>query len=78
MGLLSLFQRKTSAAAAGSPFDAGDAVQRARSRARQRLIGAVILVGIGIIGFPLLFETHPRPIPVDIPIVIANKDKAPP
>ena len=76
MGLLSPFQRKTSSVAAG--FDGGDEVQRARSRARQRLIGAVILVGIGIVGFPLLFETHPRPIPVDIPIVIANKDKAPP
>jgi DedD protein len=75
MGLLSLFQRKTPGTGDAQP---GDEVQRARSRARQRLIGAVVLVGIGIVGFPLLFETHPRPIPVDIPIEIANKDKAPP
>jgi DedD protein len=75
MGLLSLFQRKTPGTGEARP---GDEVQRARSRARQRLIGAVLLVGIGIVGFPLLFETHPRPIPVDIPIEIANKDKAPP
>jgi DedD protein len=77
MGLLSLFQRKTPGTGA-THAQPGDEVQRARSRARQRLIGAVVLVGIGIVGFPLLFETHPRPIPVDIPIEIANKDKAPP
>ena len=76
MGLLSLFQRKTPGT--GADAQPGDEVQRARSRARQRLIGAVVLVGIGIVGFPLLFETHPRPIPVDIPIEIANKDKVPP
>jgi DedD protein len=74
MGLLSPFQRKTSPAAP----QAGDEVQRARTRARQRLIGAVVLLGIGIVGFPLLFETHPRPIPVDLPISIANKDKVAP
>lgn len=78
MGLLSLFQRKTPGTGKADAQQPGDVVQRARSRARQRLIGAVVLVGIGIVGFPLLFETHPRPIPVDIPIEIANKDKAPP
>jgi len=58
--------------------DAADAVQQARTRARRRLIGAVILLGIGIIGFPLVFETRPRPIPIDIPIEIPRKDNAPP
>ncbi len=54
--------------------DAGDcACSRRAARARQRLVGAVVLVGIGIIGFPLLFETQPRPIPVDIPIEIPRK-----
>ncbi|MEO6031148.1 MAG: SPOR domain-containing protein [Burkholderiaceae bacterium] len=47
-------------------------------RARQRLIGAVVLVVIGIIGFPLVFETQPRPIPLNIPIEIPRKDGAPP
>jgi DedD protein len=79
MGFLSLFQRKTTTTeAAPAAAQPGDEVQRARTRARQRLIGAVVLVGIGIVGFPLLFETHPRPIPVDIPIEIASKDKVPP
>ncbi|MEO8279583.1 MAG: SPOR domain-containing protein [Ideonella sp.] len=58
--------------------DSVDSVSRARSRARQRLLGAVVLVGIGIIGFPLLFETQPRPIPVDVPIEIPARDSVAP
>ena len=45
--------------------------------ARQRLIGAVVLVIIGVVGFPLVFETQPRPIPVDVPIEIPRKENAP-
>ena len=78
MGLLSFFQREPSNATAPAAPLPPDEVHGARSRARRRLIGAVVLVGIAIVGFPLLFENHPRPIPVDLPIVIANKDKAPP
>ena len=52
-----------------------DAVRR---RARHRLIGASVLVLAGVIGFPLLFDTQPRPIPVDIPIVIPDRQTAPP
>ena len=33
--------------------ESADAVQHARTRARQRLIGAIVLLAIGIIGFPL-------------------------
>ena len=54
-----------------------DNLAQALLRDRQRLIGAVVLVGIGVIGFPLLFETQPRPIPVDVPIEIPRKDNAP-
>jgi DedD protein len=75
MDLLSVFKRKTQAAAAP---DAADVVKRARTRARQRLIGAAVLVVAGIIGFPLLFESQPRPIPVDLPIEIPRKDGVPP
>jgi DedD protein len=32
---------------------------------------------VGVLGFPLLFETQPRPIPVDIPIEIPRKEGAP-
>jgi DedD protein len=37
-----------------------------------------VLLGIGVIAFPLLFETQPRPIPVDIPIEIPRKEGAAP
>ena len=79
MGLLSNFSRKKEGTAAAGAFqEPADAVLQARTRARQRLIGAAVLVVIGVIGFPLVFETQPRPIPVDIPIVIPRKEGAPP
>jgi DedD protein len=37
----------------------------------------VVLLGIGIVGFPLLFETQPRPLAGDIPIEIVGKATAP-
>jgi DedD protein len=37
-----------------------------------------VLLGIGIVGFPLVFETQPRSIPVDIPIDVPRKEGAPP
>lgn len=81
MGLLSIFKRQGAGAAdqAGAvSATAPDAVAAARSRARQRLIGASLLLAVGVLGFPLLFETQPRPISVDIPIEIPHKDRAPP
>ena len=79
MGLLSFFHRSTDAGSALSQGAApADAVQQARTRARQRLIGAVVLVAIGVIGFPLVFETQPRPIPVDVPIELPRRDGAVP
>lgn len=55
-----------------------ETVEEMRRRARHRLIGAGVLVLIGVIGFPLLFDTQPRPIAVDIPIEIPDRDKAKP
>lgn len=46
-------------------------VEAARVRARRRLIGMFVLVGAGVIGFPLLFETQPRPMSPDILLVQA-------
>jgi len=70
-----VFKQKSDPTAATAPIDA---VQQARTRARQRLIGAIVLLAIGIIGFPLVFETQPRPIPIDIPIEIPKRDALPP
>lgn len=79
MGWLSIFKPKTEAGLpAGGSVASPDSVARARTRARQRLIGAIVLVVIGVIGFPLVFETRPRPIPVDIAIEIPRKESVPP
>ena len=75
--MLSFLKRKDSPAPAHA-VDEAASVQAARTRARRRLIGAAVLVGVGIVGFPLLFETQPRPIAVDVPIVIPSRDNAPP
>lgn len=86
MGLFSFLKRDDDAAAAapkksaksGAKASAADDVQVLRLRARRRLIGAAVLVAAGVVGFPLIFETQPRPIPVDLPIDIPRKEAAPP
>jgi DedD protein len=86
MGLFSFLKRDDAADAAapkksaksGAKASAADDVQVLRVRARRRLIGAAVLVAAGVVGFPLIFETQPRPMPVDLPIDIPRKDTAPP
>ncbi|PIG09806.1 SPOR domain-containing protein [Comamonas sp. 26] len=56
----------------------GESVDDMRRRARHRLIGAAALVLIGVVGFPLLFDTQPRPIPVNIPIEIPDQANSAP
>jgi DedD protein len=75
--VLSFLKRKDTPPAAGA-VDEAATVQAARTRARRRLIGAAVLVGAGIIGFPLLFETQPRPIAGDIPIEMPSREASPP
>jgi DedD protein len=79
MGLLSRFTRQGDRTAApDAPPASADAVQQARVKARRRLIGAVVLLAIGVIGFPLLFETQPRPIPVDVVMELPRREGAAP
>jgi DedD protein len=49
-----------------------------RRRARHRLIGASVLVILGVVGFPLLFDTQPRPVSVDIAVDIPDRATAKP
>ncbi|MEO6363799.1 MAG: SPOR domain-containing protein [Caldimonas sp.] len=70
--------KKQSDPPATAKAEPADSVQQARTRARHRLIGAIVLLAVGIIGFPLVFETQPRPVPVDIPIEIPRRDAMPP
>jgi DedD protein len=86
MGLFSFLKRDDAgpasapkkSAKSGAKAAAADDVQVLRVRARRRLIGAAVLVAAGVVGFPLIFETQPRPIPVDLPIEIPRKETAPP
>lgn len=55
-----------------------ETIEAMRRRAKHRLIGASVLVLVGVVGFPLLFDTQPRPISVDIPIEIPDRAKAKP
>ena len=68
----------TAGAKRPSRLPQGETVEAMRRRARHRLIGAAVLVLVGVVGFPLLFDTQPRPIPVDIPIEIPDRDNAAP
>lgn len=81
MALPSFLQRKPKPphpAAADTVGDDTTPVQQARARARRRLVGAVVLLGIGVVVFPMVFETQPRPLPADIPIELPRRDPAPP
>ncbi len=53
-------------------------VEAMRQRAKYRLAGASVLVLAGVIGFPLLFDKQPRPIAVDTPIDIPDRNKVVP
>lgn len=53
-------------------------IEAIRQRAKYRLVGASVLVLIGVIGFPLLFDKQPRPIAVDTPIDIPDRNKLAP
>ncbi|MCA0214806.1 MAG: SPOR domain-containing protein [Proteobacteria bacterium] len=69
------FRKAGEDTAAAAP---AESVEVMRRRARHRLIGAAVLVLIGVVGFPLLFDTQPRPVQVDIPIDIPDRTKAKP
>jgi DedD protein len=61
-----------------APAPQAESIEAIRRRARHRLIGATVLVLIGVVAFPLLFDTQPRPIAVDIPIEIPDRNKVKP
>jgi DedD protein len=69
--------RKSNDDSAAAPL-LPDSLEEMRRRAKYRLIGAAVLVLIGVVGFPLLFDKQPRPISVDMPIDIPDRNKAKP
>ncbi len=68
-------KKTTDRQAAPSPIET---IESMRRRAKQRLIGSAALVLVGLIGFPWLFETQPRPVAIDIDISIPDKAKSKP
>lgn len=55
-----------------------ESLEMMRKRAKHRLLGAALLVIVGVVGFPLLFDKQPRPIAVDIPIEVPDRSKVKP
>ena len=75
---MALFQFRRSRDEQAAKLGSVPTVEAMRRRAMHRLIGAAVLVLAGVIGFPLVFDNQPRPIPVDLPIEIADKSKVKP
>lgn len=69
--------RKRSDEPSSAPAQA-ESVEAMRKRAKYRLMGAAVLVLVGVIGFPMLFDKQPRPIALDTPISIPDKNKVQP
>ena len=72
------FRRASSTSANAAAADQPESMEVVRRRAKHRLIGASVLVLVGVVGFPLLFDTQPRPVAVDIPIEIPGKNTVKP
>ena len=77
---MAFFKFRFPGLAASSPASAdtvtpgsGESIELLRRRARHRLIGAVVLVLLAVVGFPLMFDTQPRPVAVDTPILIPDR-----
>ncbi len=72
------FRRDGSTGASNAAAQAPETVDVVRRRAKHRLIGSAVLVLAGVVGFPLLFDTQPRPVAADIPIEIPGKGSVKP
>ena len=75
---MAFFQFRRSREEQAAKLAPAQTVEAMRKRAMHRLIGSAVLVLAGVIGFPLVFDNQPRPIPVDLPIEIADKAKVKP
>ena len=72
------FRKGTSSSANAQANAQPESMEVIRKRAKHRLIGSAVLVLAGVVGFPLLFDTQPRPIALDIPIEIPAKNSVTP
>lgn len=75
---MAFFKFRKNGAEQSGPTPAPESLEVLRKRARHRLIGAAALVLLGVVGFPMLFDSQPRPVAVDIAIDIPDKAKVAP
>lgn len=75
---MAFFKSRKGGDDSATTFRQPESLEAIRRRAKHRLIGASVLVLVGVIGFPLLFDTQPRPISVDIPIEIPDRSNVKP
>jgi DedD protein len=76
---MALFKfRKGADDPASAPAVQPPSVEVIRQRAKYRLVGATVLVLAGVICLPLLLDSQPRPVAVNTPIEIPDKNKIAP
>jgi len=69
--------KASEAVAEGISATPGESLEALRRRARHRLFGSVVLVFVAVVVFPLLFDSQPRPVAVDTPIIIPERNSTP-
>ena len=75
---MAFFKSRNSGDESAAALIPPESVEAVRRRAKHRLIGSAVLVLAGVIVFPLLFDQQPRPVSVDIPIEIPDRNKVKP
>jgi DedD protein len=75
---MAFFKFRNGAEESAAPSAPAPSIESIRQRAKYRLVGAAVLVLAGVIVFPLLLDSQPRPVAVDMPIDIPDKNKMPP
>lgn len=68
---------RSAAGAEAGAATAAESLEVVRRRARHRLLGAVVLVLVSVVAFPLVFDAQPRPVSVDTPVLIPDRLKTP-
>ncbi|MEY3953482.1 MAG: hypothetical protein RLZZ397_362 [Pseudomonadota bacterium] len=71
-----LKKSKTASGSASQSSPAASPVDSIRRQAQARLIGSLMLVGVAVVGFPMVFDTEPRPLDPSIPVVVQKAAEA--
>lgn len=72
---MAFFKFRKSSAEAVQPKAQAPNIETLRQRAKYRLVGATVLILVAVIALPLLFDKQPRPLAVDTPIEIPDRNQ---